>query len=85
MIPIPAGVRVWLATGHTDMRKGFDGLALMVQETLKRDPHCGICSSSAVAGAISLNACGAMARVYACSPNDSNAAGFCGRRRLMEW
>ncbi len=39
MIPIPAGVRVWLATGHTDMRKGFDGLALIVQETLKRDPH----------------------------------------------
>ncbi|WP_410053002.1 IS66 family insertion sequence element accessory protein TnpB [Bradyrhizobium sp. SZCCHNS30121] len=23
------------------MRKGFDGLALLVQETLKRDPHCG--------------------------------------------
>ena len=41
MIPVPAGVRVWLATGHTDMRKGFDGLALMVQETLKRDPHGG--------------------------------------------
>ena len=41
MIPSPAGVRVWLATGHTDMRKGFDGLALMVQETLKRDPHGG--------------------------------------------
>jgi transposase len=41
MIPIPAGVRVWLATGHTDMRKGFDGLALIVQETLKRDSHCG--------------------------------------------
>jgi transposase len=39
MIPIAAGVRVWLATGHTDMRKGFDGLALIVQETLKRDPH----------------------------------------------
>ena len=36
MIPVPAGVRVWLATGHTDMRKGFDGLALIVQETLKR-------------------------------------------------
>jgi hypothetical protein len=28
IIPIPAGVRVWLATGRTDMRKGFDGLAL---------------------------------------------------------
>jgi len=41
MIPIPPGVRVWLATGHTDMRKGFDGLALLVQEKLKRDPHGG--------------------------------------------
>lgn len=41
MIPVPAGVRVWLATGHTDMRKGFDGLALLVQEKLKRDPHGG--------------------------------------------
>src|SRR3954467_12686525 len=41
MIPCPTGVRVWLATGHTDMRKGFDGLALLVQETLRRDPHGG--------------------------------------------
>jgi transposase len=41
MIPVPAGVRVWLAAGHTDMRKGFDGLALLVQEALKRDPHDG--------------------------------------------
>jgi hypothetical protein len=32
MIPVPTGVQVWLATGHMDMRKGFDGLALMVQE-----------------------------------------------------
>ncbi len=38
---IPGNTRVWLATGHTDMRKGFDGLALLVQETLKRDPHGG--------------------------------------------
>ena len=41
MIPVPSGVKVWLATGHTDMRKGFPGLSLMVQETLKRDPHSG--------------------------------------------
>ena len=41
MIPIPAGVRVWIATGHTDMRKGMPGLALQVQEALKRDPHGG--------------------------------------------
>src|SRR5439155_1080095 len=41
MIPVPSGVQVWLASGHTDMRKGFDGLALLVQETLKRNPHNG--------------------------------------------
>jgi hypothetical protein len=39
--PLPSGARVWLATGHTDMRKDFEGLALIVQETLKRDPHSG--------------------------------------------
>ena len=41
MIPVPNGAQVWLATGHTDMRRGFDGLALMVQEELRRDPHGG--------------------------------------------
>jgi len=41
VIALPAGVRVWLATGRTDMRKGFDGLALLVQETLRHDPHGG--------------------------------------------
>jgi transposase len=41
VIPIPSNVRVWLATGHTDMRRGFNGLALQVQEVLKRDPHDG--------------------------------------------
>lgn len=41
MIPVPPGTRVWLATGHTDMRKGWNGLALQVQEVLKRDPHGG--------------------------------------------
>ena len=41
MIPVPSGTRVWLAAGHTDMRKGFNSLALVVQEVLKRDPHGG--------------------------------------------
>jgi transposase len=39
MIPVPTGVRVWLATGHTDMRRGFPSLSLQVQEVLRRDPH----------------------------------------------
>ena len=37
MIPVPYGVRVWLAVGRTDMRKGMNGLALQVQEALGRD------------------------------------------------
>lgn len=41
MIPVPSGAKVWIAAGFTDMRKGFDGLALVVQEILKRDPHGG--------------------------------------------
>ncbi len=41
MIPVPANVRVWIATGHTDMRRGMTGLARQVQEILKRDPHAG--------------------------------------------
>lgn len=41
MIPVPANVRIWIATGHTDMRRGMTSLALQVQEILKRDPHAG--------------------------------------------
>ena len=41
MIPVAAGVRIWIATGHTDMRKGMNGLALLVQEGLGRDPFAG--------------------------------------------
>lgn len=41
MIPVSAGVRVWIATGHSDMRRGMNSLALQVQQGLKRDPHAG--------------------------------------------
>jgi transposase len=41
VITLASGTRIWLATGHTDMRKGFDGLALHVQQVLRLDPHGG--------------------------------------------
>jgi hypothetical protein len=31
MIGVPAGAGIWLAVVRTDMRKGFDGLAMQVQ------------------------------------------------------
>ena len=36
MIPIPTGVQVWLATGYTDMRKGFPSLAAPAYELFDR-------------------------------------------------
>jgi transposase len=41
MIAPPSGVKVWLATGPTDMRRGMNGLSLQVQQALQRDPHAG--------------------------------------------
>jgi transposase len=41
MIGLPAGTRVWLAAGVTDMRKGMGGLAAWVQTSLEADPFCG--------------------------------------------
>jgi transposase len=41
MIPVPAGTQIWVACGATDMRKGFDGLAMLAQEVVKKSPFCG--------------------------------------------
>src|SRR5436309_336670 len=41
MIALPAGTHVWLAAGITDMRKGMDGLAALVQAALGERPFSG--------------------------------------------
>ncbi|MBL6748943.1 MAG: IS66 family insertion sequence element accessory protein TnpB [Nevskia sp.] len=41
MIGPPGGARVCLAAGITDMRKGFDGLAALIQQVLTEDPFSG--------------------------------------------
>ncbi len=41
MIPLPPATRIYLACGATDMRKGFDGLAVLVQQVLEKSPHSG--------------------------------------------
>ena len=38
---VPAGTRIWLAAGVTDMRKGFTGLSALVQNALANSPFCG--------------------------------------------
>jgi transposase len=41
MIAAPPGVRVYLACGTTDMRRGMAGLAMQVQQTLEQCPFDG--------------------------------------------
>jgi transposase len=41
LIPVPSNTRVWLATGVTDMRRGFNTLAAQAEKTLEADPFCG--------------------------------------------
>ena len=41
MIAVPPGVRIYLACGPTDMRKGMAGLAMLVQQGLAEDPFSG--------------------------------------------
>ena len=41
MMGLPADTRVWIAAGVTDMRRGFDGLAAIVQSKLEENPFSG--------------------------------------------
>lgn len=41
MIGLPANTRLWLAAGHTDMRRGFDGLAALMHTALASNPYSG--------------------------------------------
>ena len=41
MIGLPAGTRIWIAAGVTDMRCGFQGLAAKVEATLQESPFSG--------------------------------------------
>jgi transposase len=41
MIGLPAGTRIWIAAGVTDLRRGFTGLSGMVQTALQEDPFSG--------------------------------------------
>ena len=41
MIRPGPGTRIWLACGFTDMRRGFDGLAALVQSQLEQGPFSG--------------------------------------------
>jgi transposase len=41
MIGWPAGTRIWIVAGSTDLRRGFVGLAVLVQTALAENPFSG--------------------------------------------
>ena len=41
MIGPPAGARIWIVAGFTDLRRGFDALSAMVQNVLKENVFGG--------------------------------------------
>jgi transposase len=41
VIGLPAGTRIWIAAGVTDLRRGFTGLSGMVQTALQENPFSG--------------------------------------------
>ena len=81
MIPLPAGMRIWLASGHTDMRRGMRGLALQVQEDLGREPFGGDVFFFADAAGLWSRRFGMMASDYPFLPSGWTRGGLSGRRR----
>ena len=41
MILLPAGARIWVAAGITDLRRGFTGLSAIAQTVLEQDAFSG--------------------------------------------
>ena len=76
---LPAGTRVWLAAGATDMRKGFDSLAAQAQTVLGQDPFSGHVFCFRGRRGDWSSCCGGMATDCACLPNGWSAADSCGR------
>lgn len=82
--PLPAfaglgSTKIWLACGATDMRKGFDGLAVLAQQALRQDPHSGALFAFRASEVIWSSCSGMTAKDCACSPSAWIGAGSSGR------
>ncbi len=80
MMGMPAGTRIWIAAGVTDMRAGFNGLAAKVQAALDDDPFSGHVFVFRGRRGNVIKVFGLAAMASACSRSGSNAAISSGRR-----
>ena len=75
---LPPNMKVHLALGYIDMRKGIDGLAMLVQGVLRQDPFSGHLFSEAARGRTSSRWCSGTAPGSVSSPNGSSMGSFYG-------
>ena len=83
MIGPGTGVRVYLACGVTDMRKGIAGLTALTQDVLRQKPASGAVFAFRGDAEIGLSCFIGMARVFAFSTRRLNGGGFLGRQRAI--
>jgi IS66 Orf2 like protein len=76
----PAGTKVYLAAGVTDMRKGFEGLAAFVQQHLKRFRSVARSMRSGAGAAILSSCCGGTGKGWCSMPSVWNAVASLGSR-----
>jgi len=73
-------MKVHLALGYHNMRKGIDGLSMSVQGVLRPDPFSGhLFVFGAAPGRISSRPSFAMVPAFVASPSGSSTPSFCGR------
>ncbi len=84
MTLLPSGIKVHLAVDLIDMRKGIDGLAMLVQGVLRLDPFAGHLFVFRGRKPISSRLSIGMAPDCVCSPSGLNKAHSRGRRLLKQ-
>ena len=84
MIGVPAGTRIWIAAGVTDLRRGFTGLSGMVQTALKENPFSGHVFVFRGRRGDLIKCCGGTAMVFVFLQKESSAGNSCGHKRRVE-
>ena len=80
MIGPTGAIRVLVATRPVDFRKGADGLAALVRETMAADPFSGAVYVFRAKRADRVKLISGTARACACSPSGSRMASSAGQR-----
>lgn len=83
MIGPTGNVRVYLACGVTDMRRGIDGLSAMVEAVIKEAPGCGAIFGFRGKRADRIKLLWWDGQGPACFTRFSSGDTFLGRRRKM--